>query len=421
MLIRISGFFDLLFLFLGINYISGHRYRFHIFDILMFLADLAILDLINSGFVDEKFIFTGYAVMVAYMVMKFHPGVVEFIVNAAALFVYAVIVQLFFAIPAYFAEDPFLVDILVLSANICSCLITEYAGRKRFLWKLMKKIRSHDWLVRGIIFCCGLGAAYLIVTLKFDDSLRITDYIIFGLWTLIICILAVMWQKGRTEIGIKNREMQLQKTYEGSYRDLVQSVRMRQHEFDNHLVALCGVYKTADTVEELIRRQSLYRGELEKHNRYNRLLSLQSPVLAGFLYSKFDRAETIGCRVSYSVKTAGEDQHRIPEYHVIELLGILIDNAVEALEHQEDGQIYVELAETEKEIRIIVRNTSDYVPQGDIVKFTKSGYSSKGAGRGLGLASLALIVNQYDGELKVCNEEWDLMNWLVFQIEIGPE
>ena len=210
-----------------------------------------------------------------------------------------------------------------------------------------------------------------------------------------------MWQKGRTEIGIKNREMQLQKTYESSYRDLVQSVRMRQHEFDNHLVALCGVYKTADTVEELIRRQSLYRGELEKHNRYNRLLSLQSPVLAGFLYSKFDRAETIGCRVSYSVKTAGEDQHRIPEYHVIELLGIL--------------------AETEKEIRIIVRNTSDYVPQGDIVKFTKSGYSSKGAGRGLGLASLALIVNQYDGELKVCNEEWDMMNWLVFQIEIGPE
>lgn len=94
---------------------------------------------------------------------------------------------------------------------------------------------------------------------------------------------------------------------------------------------------------------------------------------------------------------------------------------MEALEHQEDGQIYVELAETEKEIRIIVRNTSDYVPQGDIVKFTKSGYSSKGAGRGLGLASLALIVNQYDGELKVCNEEWDMMNWLVFQIEIGPE
>ena len=172
MLIRISGFFDLLFLFLGINYISGQRYRFHIFDILMFLADLAILDLINSGFVDEKFIFAGYAVMAAYMVMKFHPGVVGFIVNAAALFVYAVIVQLFFAIPAYFAEDPFLVDILVLSANICSCLLTEYAGRKRFLWKLMKKIRNHDWLVRGIIFCCGLGAAYLIVTLKFLYSCR---------------------------------------------------------------------------------------------------------------------------------------------------------------------------------------------------------------------------------------------------------
>ncbi len=420
MLIRISGFFDLLFLFLGINYISGHKYRFHICDILMFLADLAILDLINSGYVDEKFIFAGYAVMAAYMVIKFHPGVAGLIVNAAALFVYAVVVQLFFAIPAYFAENPFFVDILVLLANICSCLVTAYVGRKRFLWKIMKLIRNHDWLVRGIIFCCGLGAAYLIITLKFDDSLRITDYIIFGLWTVLICILAVMWQKGRAEISIKNREMELQKAYEGSYQDLVQSVRMRQHEFDNHLVALCGVYKTADTVEELIRRQSLYRGELEKHNQYNRLLSLQSPVLAGFLYSKFDRAQEMGCRISYSVKTAGEDTLRIPEYHVIELLGILIDNAVEALEHQEDGQIYVELAETGRAIRIIVRNTSEYVPQGDIVKFTKNGYSSKGTGRGLGLASLALIVNQYDGELKVCNEEWEQVNWLVFQIEIGP-
>lgn len=44
--------------------------------------------------------------------------------------------------------------------------------------------------------------------------------------------------------------MELQKAYDDDCQNLVQSIKRRQHEFDNHLVALCGIYKTVDTIEE---------------------------------------------------------------------------------------------------------------------------------------------------------------------------
>lgn len=245
--------------------------------------------------------------------------------------------------------------------------------------------------------------------------------ILFGFWIILTCFLAVMWLKSRKEIREKDKEIAIMKNYGESYRSLVQSVRMRQHQFDNHLMALGGIYKTAGSVEELIRLQSLYCQSIKEENHYNRLLSAGSPILAGFLYSKIRMAEERGCVVEYLVNTTDGDRHIIPEYHTIEMLGILMDNAVEAVEAEDNRNLYVEILETAGRIKMTVSNTSVYISQTQILNFVKKGFSTKGEGRGLGLPFLTSLVNQYGGDLAVYNEEKDSVNWLVFSILITKE
>ena len=48
----------------------------------------------------------------------------------------------------------------------------------------------------------------------------------------------------------------------------------------------------------------------------------------------------------------------------------------------------------------------------------KLGYSTKGEGRGIGLASLKTLVKEYNGKLSVENEELEDINWLKIKVEI---
>lgn len=418
MLLRISELLEVLFMFLGINYICSRTYRFHVYDILFSMPVLLIIDFVNLGYIDNLCMTIGYILLAAYAIVKFHLKHKELIVYAILFLLYTVVLELICSAPIFLLGGLVSVDLLVTATHLFACLVTVCLGKRQILWKMTLFIKQNGWLMKGIIFCCGLGVFYLIVITKFTYTLRITDHIIFGLWTLLICVLAVKWQKGRNEIEIKSREMELQKTYDDVYQNLVQSIRRKQHEFDNHIVALCGIYKTVDTIEELIAQQNIYCDELEKDNHYNKLLSAGSPMLVGFLYSKFMYAEERNCIVQYFVNIADGDRGCVPEYHIIEMLGILIDNAVEAVENSISKQLSVEIMETCRELQISVKNNSEYIPQSQIFHFVQSGYSSKGEGRGLGLAALSKLVNKYHGQLAIYNEERESVNWIAFKIVI---
>ncbi len=46
---------------------------------------------------------------------------------------------------------------------------------------------------------CLLGVIYLLVIYKMEEYLGRTDYIIFGIWTILIGVLIFRWQQERYE------------------------------------------------------------------------------------------------------------------------------------------------------------------------------------------------------------------------------
>lgn len=56
---------------------------------------------------------------------------------------------------------------------------------------------------------------------------------------------------------------------------------------------------------------------------------------------------------------------------------------------------------------------------GEIInKLFAKGYSTKGAGSGIGLYNLKKIVDKYHGQIEVYNEKENEMNSIVFRISI---
>lgn len=105
-------------------------------------------------------------------------------------------------------------------------------------------------------------------------------------------------------------------------------MRKKQHDFHNHITAIYSHHLMAKDYDTLVALQKKYCDEIMEENRYARLLSSNSPIVIAFLYSKFIEAESKGCRITYDIKV-DELQCKIPDYKLIEVLGILLDNAIE--------------------------------------------------------------------------------------------
>ena len=75
-------------------------------------------------------------------------------------------------------------------------------------------------------------------------------------------------------------------------------------------------------------------------------------------------------------------------------LGILIDNAIEAVPEKE-GQIRIVLLQEEKELYIAVVN--NYAAEPNLNALSAKGYTTKGTGRGTGLSSYRKILSRYPG------------------------
>ena len=163
--------------------------------------------------------------------------------------------------------------------------------------------------------------------------------------------------------------------------------------------------------------QKIFVRDIKKDNYYNKLLDNKNSLVVGFLYSKFTNAEILGCNIMYIVKTE-ELQCDVPIYLLIKIIGILFDNAVEAVTEQEEKEVFLSLSESDDEIELVVSNPCEYVQQIVLRDWLRAGYTTKGEGRGLGLPNVVSLAAKYNFEVKVFNKETKKGNRIVFGINI---
>lgn len=176
---------------------------------------------------------------------------------------------------------------------------------------------------------------------------------------------------------------------------------------------------TIDNYDELVKAQSAYMRSLvaRKESRYFPLLRISNKVIAGFIYSKLI---SINEDVHVDLMVGSNEIFtNVPEQDIVEVIGTLIDNAVEA---SKKGSNHIKIFITSKEEKLIfvIKNQHERIPISELSHFFERGYSTKSesGNRGLGLYNAKSIVNQWNGEIYVENETVDNENYLTFRVEM---
>lgn len=281
-----------------------------------------------------------------------------------------------------------------------------------------------EWVRKFLyrIFCvlALLVSVYLVIDYLVS---RTFDYRIFLMFLLMVVVIIwgiADWRKTYMIMMKQEAEIKLYQHYIQPLEELVKEIRIKQHEFDNHMNAILNMHLTVDNYEELVERQSEYITEVvrdDESRQYLPLLRISDRVLAGFLYSKIVRAPSY-VKTEVEVKSL-EIISGISEHHLIEIVGTLVDNAYEACT-EEKNQVVMEIDSENDRLVFSIKNQIDEEKVGEINHFFEKGYSTKSdtGKRGLGLYNARMLLQKYKGDIFVCTDKEDGKNYISMRIVV---
>ena len=407
-----SVMLETLAIFLCINFMYSRKIILNVYDGLFAGLQLLTLEVANYFMINKQIILLCYLLIFLFQLLKFKLSLEQISVMTMLLVCVSVVVQLISSVPMLIFLPYIHTDFLVLGNNIIALLLVSVLGKTGTLYKIRLFAMNYVWLSKVCMLCCFVGCIYLVIVYKMEEYLRPTDYVIFGVWTFLIFFLVLNWQKSKALYLIKKKELEITNVYDKYAEELLTTVIKKQHDFDNYLQALLAQFEIATTLDDLVYEQKQFIFAINRDNHFNKLLVGGRSLVVGFLYSKFVNAENKGCQINYIVQTK-ELVCNVPLYNLVEVIGILFDNAVEAVIRGNDRRLYVRIVETEHAVEILISNPSLYVTQEEIQRWLQPGTSSKGEKRGLGLANIVDIVERYNADFFLYNEETAEKNFLV--------
>ncbi len=413
---------DALAVIIFLHHLYGRKFKLDIKTTVFLSIDMIIMSTINYYGLPKIYSFIIYPIIILYCGMQFGFKWREIIINSIIcvivkggielliILLYGEIFNMLSSELVFFGE----VEILIM--NIGIILITLFViplfKIHRFSIYLQDKERI---LFISLGFCILLIIAS-IINFKIVEGLKIYQFVLLFIGIALFCFL--IGQLGKYKIKSKQieTELKMHKLFADSFQGLIEDIRLRQHEFDNHINAIYSLHYTCNSYEELVKEQNEYSNAVIKENRYNKLLKAGSPLLIGFLYGKFVEIEKLGITVSYHISVEDLDK-KIPTYKLVEILGNLIKNAVEAMQSQKIYKaLFISVVEANSTLEIEVRNKSDFIEYSEIEAFFRKGVSKKGRNRGLGLYNVKKICNEYSLNIFCENKKIEDDNWLSFTI-----
>lgn len=384
------------------------------------LVDVSLYMLINMGILPAACSIALYVLLFLYCYVEFGRTKVKIVLGLIVGLVLAGCIESVVAfITSRYKNENNALYILLLSSIVAlgfTCFV-----RSKIIFSRFRKIknRNQDLHIIAIILCISM---VVLLTDYYFEHKPVNIYVICVVASMALILFYVYrLELARNEIEKKNYELELQKVYGGVYEKLIADVRQRQHDFKNQLGAIYSMHLVATSLDELVCMQNEYGNTIQYDSKFDAILTnCDNPILAGYLYHRCLSCEDNGILVDYNIHIE-QAQSGFPLHELIEVLGILIDNACESVssEQKDDMRIKLECVEDEHTIMLCVSNPSRYISYSEIEKMFVKGFSTKGENRGIGLTRVLELSKKYDSELKVSNVVYDEHNWIEFAMKIA--
>ncbi len=420
MLVRATRVLEVLSIILFTKFAYNQKLRVKGSDLWLFMIELVYLEMVDSVVKSFPLSMGSYLILFGYLQIEYRESTRKNILQLVFCLFSMGLLQLFVLMCLFWLDWFKISDVAMLIVGLVNLFIIFILGRFKVIYKFSYYILKNEKSIILIFGVVAFAVVYLLFLFKHDEYFRLTDFLLIGIWSFFICYLIIQWQRTKLDNITKSKELEVRGIYENRYQELLDSVRKRQHDFDNQLNALSGQQLYAENTEELMERQKEYSECIRKENRYNKLIvkGAGSPILTGFFFNKFMEAERKGCIVSYEV-SYDRMECDFPVYQLIDIFGVLLDNAIEALENYEgERKLHFILREYMDRVECGVYNVSPYVPAEKIHEMVKREVSTKGAGRGIGLPKVIELLNEQGTELFIFNKDMSGENYLAVEFHM---
>lgn len=255
-----------------------------------------------------------------------------------------------------------------------------------------------------IIISCIVGL--LVITGKSVEVDKYNDnfhYIMFVMDTTFIILTFILSMKHIMNISIvekRNEEIEELELYNQNLNELYDNVRAFRHDFGNIVQAMGGYINAEDTTALKVMYKDLLN-ECQENNELELLNPelINDPAIYNIINHKYNKAKKENIKMNIEILSDIE-KLKIDTYEFSRMLGILLDNAIEAAKKGKEKIIELKIIEemTFNRNVMIVKNTYNN-EKIDFKKLYEKGYTTKQESdqrHGLGLWEVQKIINKND-------------------------
>ncbi len=236
---------------------------------------------------------------------------------------------------------------------------------------------------------------------------------IIGISLIAIPIISIFFLKRLFVLSEQEAASAAQEAYLNNVNDLLAAVQGQRHDFINHVQVLHGLMQmnmyneTADYLNQLV----------QEAKQVKEILGVDNLAVTALLRSKQAVSEAV--KVILQTEVHCSLKHlKIASFHLVKILGNLLDNAIDAAAQQieEFREVSLRIFRENSFVVFQVGNPRPVIPKVVIQHIFDSGFTTKsGDHAGQGLFIVKKLVKQNGGSIEVSSDE---INGTIFIVKL---
>ena len=272
-----------------------------------------------------------------------------------------------------------------ISVVVINILIINIKFIRNQLITFKLNLKRNNTIINRLFFIILIiGICILTYNLTYS-SINKLKFIINLILILSLCIASYIFVKNNNEFSELTDEYDNLFSYVQNFEDWIEKEQLNRHEYKNQLAVLYCLTKEKKVkakITEILEDNINIADEV-----IDQLKKLPKGGIKGLMYYKVAIAEKKKIKVTADIslesksllKKLSEKDLRI----VCKLIGIYLDNAIEAAEETRKKKLLIEVYELPNKVCFVFSNT--FKMQANFAERNNKGISSKGEGRGNGL------------------------------------
>lgn len=384
-----------------LNIKTSNKYK------IIYIFCLSITSIISQYFIPmpyNSFINVFFAVVFMMIIFKinFLKSIIAFTVPYFIIVIFgSVLINLYTIVFNITSEQANLIPIYRLTFSLllytCVYMLSKIFKKFEFNISIISNFAKNNKRALLINFILGIVA----ITVQSYIATFYSNYLplpltLCNLIVLLLYFIISFYSLSRTtKLEETTRDLEGEKLVNKSLTILHDNIRAFKHDFNN-IVQAIGGYITTNDMDGL---KNYYSQLLDDCQRVNNLTTLSpevinNPAIYSLLASKYHKADELGVKINLEI-FLDLNTLKIKIYELTRIMGILLDNAIEATLECEEKIINVTMRKDDSHHRqlLIIENT--YKDKDiNLDKIFEKSYSTKPNNTGLGLWEVRQILKK---------------------------